>query len=200
VSTVRGCASIRPVLGANLAPGCEGRAIPKKLVQNRLSSEFDSGGCLWPPLTTRVTIRRCGVANPGILGKPFVCHSAKRTKCVTEKYRSGVKGLVVSLHPSRNGSLGLRTTNHHDTHVTFLSLWRYASRITGLGWRNDEATVTISRQCQGARECPELPHRPVSVVDDRLEDRPCFADVGGRSSKPAQTRIGIRRDKRLGAD
>jgi hypothetical protein len=69
---------------------------------------------------------------------------------VTEKYRSGVEGLVVSLHPSGNGSLGLRTTNHHDTHVTLLPLWRYASHITDLAWRNDEATVTISRRCQGA--------------------------------------------------
>lgn len=122
----------------------------KKTIHNRLSSEFQFWPVLWPPLTTRVAIRRCGVANPGILGKPFVCHPAKRTKCVTEKYRSGVEGLVVSLHPSGNGSLGLRTTNHHDSHVTLLPLWGYASRITDLACRNDEATVTISRRCQGA--------------------------------------------------
>ena len=30
----------------------------------------------------------------------------------------------------------------------------------------------------------------MSISDDRLKDRPCFAEIGSRSCKPAQARIG----------
>ena len=70
------------------------------------------------PLATRVAIRSGRIADPCILGEPFMLFGAQRAECAAEEYWGGVKGLAVSLYASGNGSLCLWTTDHYDAHVT----------------------------------------------------------------------------------
>jgi hypothetical protein len=73
-------------------------------------------------LTTGVAIRGGGIANPRILGEPFVRRPTQRTSCAAEEYWGGVKGLAVSLYASGNGPPCLGATNHHYTHWAAPSL------------------------------------------------------------------------------
>jgi hypothetical protein len=68
------------------------------------------------PLTTRVAIRGGGIADPRILGEPFVFYAAQRTECAAEKHRRRMEGCAVSLHASGNGPPCLGATYHHYTH------------------------------------------------------------------------------------
>src|SRR5664280_2611798 len=68
------------------------------------------------PLATRVAIRGGGIADPRILGEPFVRRPTQRTGCAAEEYWGGVEGCAVNLHASGNGSLCLGAEDHHYTH------------------------------------------------------------------------------------
>ena len=67
-------------------------------------------------LTARVAVRGAGIADPRVLGEPFVVLAAKRAKDATEKYWHGTEGRAVNLHASGNGPLCLGATYHHHTH------------------------------------------------------------------------------------
>ena len=71
-------------------------------------------------LATWVAIRKAGIADPWILGKPFVFYAAQSTECAAEKHRRGMEGRAVNLDTGGNGSPCLGTTDHDDTHVTLL--------------------------------------------------------------------------------
>jgi len=67
-------------------------------------------------LTARVAIRGGRIADPRVLGEPFVFYAAQRTECAAEKHWRGVEGRAVNLHASGNGPLCLGATYHHHTH------------------------------------------------------------------------------------
>ena len=67
-------------------------------------------------LTTRVAIRGGGIADPRILGEPFVHRPTQRTMCAAEEYWGGVEGCAVSLNAGGNGPPCLGATYHHYTH------------------------------------------------------------------------------------
>ena len=71
------------------------------------------------------------IADPCILGEPFVFYAAQRTESAAEKHRRGTEGRAVNLDTSRNGSPRLGATDHDDTHVTLLLL-RGCAPGTGL--------------------------------------------------------------------
>src|SRR5665647_2893104 len=71
-------------------------------------------------LATWVAIRKAEIADPCILGKPFVFYAAQSTECAAEKHRRGMEGRAVNLDTGGNGSPCLGTTDHDDTHVTLL--------------------------------------------------------------------------------
>jgi hypothetical protein len=68
-------------------------------------------------LTTRVAIRGGGIADPRILGEPFVWHATQWTKRAAEEYGGGVEGCVVSLYVGGNGPSRLGAEDHHYTHL-----------------------------------------------------------------------------------
>src|SRR5664279_4668011 len=74
------------------------------------------------PLATRVAIRSGRIADPCILGEPFMLFGAQRAECAAEEYWGGVKGLAVSLYASGNGSPCLGAADHHYTHWAAPSL------------------------------------------------------------------------------
>ena len=67
-------------------------------------------------LTARVAIRSAGIADPRILGEPFVRRPTQRTMCAAEEYWGGVEGCAVSLNAGGNGPPCLGATYHHYTH------------------------------------------------------------------------------------
>src|SRR5450759_514623 len=54
-------------------------------------------------LTARVAIRSAGIADPRILGEPFVRRPTQRTMCAAEEHRGGVEGCAVSPYAGGNG-------------------------------------------------------------------------------------------------
>ena len=73
-------------------------------------------------LTTGGAVCGTGIADPRILGEPFVRRPTQRTSCAAEEYWGGVKGLAVSLYASGNGSPCLGAADHHYTHWAAPSL------------------------------------------------------------------------------
>jgi hypothetical protein len=76
-----------------------------------------SGGRLGDlALTTRAAISGGRIADPRILGEPFVHRPTQRTMCAAEEYWGGAKGLAVGLYAGGNGPPCLGATYHHYTH------------------------------------------------------------------------------------
>ena len=76
-----------------------------------------SGGRLGDlALTTRVAIRGGGIADPRILGEPFVRRSAQRTMRAAKEHGGGVEGCAVSPYTGGNGPPCLGAEDHHYTH------------------------------------------------------------------------------------
>ena len=67
-------------------------------------------------LTTGGAVCGTGIADPRILGEPFVRRPTQRTKRAAEEYWCGVEGCAVSLNAGGNGPPCLGATYHHYTH------------------------------------------------------------------------------------
>ena len=67
-------------------------------------------------LTTGGAVCGTGIADPRILGEPFVRRPTQRTMCAAEKHRRGVEGCAVSPYAGGNGPPCLGATYHHYTH------------------------------------------------------------------------------------